>query len=283
VRNSMRNCACSSERLRERLTGLEWRLMEDGPGSGTWNMAVDEAMLEAARRDAAPPTLRLYRWRQPTLSLGRHQDPAEGIDHAFRRRQSIDLVRRPTGGRAVLHDQEVTYSIVLPAALGRGAGVGEVYGVLAGAIHAGIGEALGIRCSVWGIRPDQTDRTGRSAPIANTASCFGSAAGGDGVVEAGKLVGSAQARRGGAVLQHGSLLLAIRRAAWRGLFGTNGMEVALADLGMPATGEKTVREALRHGLEGYLQARWAPGKLSPIERSEAERLMAERYGVGCLD
>src|SRR5436305_1778561 len=91
----MRNCACSGDRLRRRLSGLEWRLIEDGAASGAWNMAVDEAMLEAARRDEAPPTLRFYRWHRPTLSLGRHQDPGERIDHAFRRRQDIDLARLP--------------------------------------------------------------------------------------------------------------------------------------------------------------------------------------------
>src|SRR5207248_1466855 len=130
--NSMRNCACSRDGLRRRLSGLEWRLIEDRPAVGAWNMAVDEALLEAARRDEAPPTLRFYGWARPTLSLGRHQDPDEHIDHAFRCRRGIDLVRRPTGGRAVLHDHEVTYSIVLPAELGHGAGVGEVYAVLSG-------------------------------------------------------------------------------------------------------------------------------------------------------
>src|SRR5437879_3427953 len=130
----MRSCASSSERLRARLAGLGWRLIQDGPATGAWNMAVDEALLQAARRDLTPPTLRFYGWSRPTLSVGRHQDPCAGIDHDFRASRGIDLVRRPTGGRAVLHDQEVTYSIVLPAALGRGAGVGEVYGVLAGAL-----------------------------------------------------------------------------------------------------------------------------------------------------
>jgi lipoyl(octanoyl) transferase len=122
----MRSFASRSERFRERLTGLEWRLIQDEPAPGAWNMAVEEALLEAARRDQTPPTLRLYGWCPPTLSVGRHQDPGDGINHEFRRSRGIGLVRRPTGGRAVLHDREVTYSIVLPAALGRGAGVGEV-------------------------------------------------------------------------------------------------------------------------------------------------------------
>src|SRR5919197_5335891 len=99
----MRSCGSRSEPLCARLTGLTWRLIQDGAAPGSFNMAVDDALLEAARRDETPPTLRLYGWSRPTLSLGPHQDPEPGIDHAFRRRRGIDLVRRPTGGRAVLH------------------------------------------------------------------------------------------------------------------------------------------------------------------------------------
>ena len=251
----MRSCAFSSDGLHARLAGREWRLIEEGPAPGAWNMAVDDALLEAARRDEAPPTLRLYGWSRATLSLGRHQDPCAGIDHGFRHRRGIDLVRRPTGGRAVLHDREITYSLVLPASLGRGAGVGEVYRVLSGALLSGL----------------------------NAASCFAAAAAGDGLLEAGKLVGSAQARRAGAVLQHGSVLLEVRRGDWVGLFGVPGLEVALADLMGAAPGEDAVRTALRRALERSLAAELLPGRLTRAEQSGAERLAAERYGVGCLD
>src|ERR1700737_4990796 len=94
-RINMRSCDCTSDRLRARLAGLEWRLVEDGPASGAWNMAVDEALLESARRDQTPPTLRLYGWSRPTLSLGRHQDPRAGIHHHLPPRPGTDLVSRP--------------------------------------------------------------------------------------------------------------------------------------------------------------------------------------------
>jgi len=168
----MRSCDCSREALRARLSGQQWRLIEDGRAPGAWNMAADEAMLELARRSEAPPTLRLYGWSRPTLSLGRHQDPRAGIDHDFRGRRGIDLVRRPTGGRAVLHDREVTYSITLPASLARGAGVGEVYSVLSGALLAGLTQAFrrsgvqAFRCSgvqafrCSGVQPFGGDKDG---------------------------------------------------------------------------------------------------------------------------
>ena len=251
-------------------------------------MAVDDALLEAARRDEAPPTLRLYGWSRPTLSLGRHQEPRAGIDHDFRRRRGIDWVRRPTGGRAVLHDREVTYSIVLPASLARGAGVGEVYQVLSGALLSGLSQAFR-RSGVQAFRPAGKPIRTSERPNARTpehlkpASCFATAAGGDGLADAGKLVGSAQARRAGAVLQHGSVLLAVRRGDWEGLFGAAGLEVALADLTGIVPGEGGVRTALRRGLECRLDASFAAGTLAAAEWSEAKRLAAERYGVGCLD
>jgi len=288
----MRRCAFSSEGLHARLAGREWRLIEEGPAPGAWNMAVDDALLEAARRDEAPPTLRLYGWSRATLSLGRHQDPCAGIDHGFRHRRGIDLVRRPTGGRAVLHDREITYSLVLPASLGRGAGVGEVYRVLSGALLSGLSQVFGVRCSVFGKDRSSSQGPGLTTqhptpntqhPTPNAASCFAAAAGGDGLVEAGKLVGSAQARRAGAVLQHGSVLLEVRRGDWVGLFGVPGLEVALADLMGAAPGEDAVRTALRRALERSLAAELLPGRLTRAEQSGAERLAAERYGVGCLD
>jgi lipoate---protein ligase len=118
---------------------------------------------------------------------------------------------------------------------------------------------------------------------ANPANCFATAAGGDGVLPAGKLVGSAQARRAGAMLQHGSVLLGVREELWHGLFGGAGLEVPLAALIQPPPGPQPVREGLRRGLERCLGACLRPGRLTAAEWSEAERLVADRYGVGCLD
>src|SRR5215213_2662474 len=93
-----------------------WRLLDTPPAPGAWNMAVDEALAESVRRGGAP-VLRVYRWSPPCLSLGRNQ-PARGryrLDALAAR--GIDVVRRPTGGRAVLHDRELTYAAALPEAL----------------------------------------------------------------------------------------------------------------------------------------------------------------------
>ena len=82
--------------------------MIDGPASGAWNMALDRAVQLAHEAGQTPPTLRLYRWERPTITLGRFQ-PAEGVDRDFATARGIDVVRRFTGGRGVLHDDELTY------------------------------------------------------------------------------------------------------------------------------------------------------------------------------
>ncbi len=90
-----------------------WRLIISPPAHGSWNMAVDEAILEAVSSDQAPPTLRLYAWDPPCLSLGYAQSCADA-DFAALARYGWELVRRPTGGRAILHTDELTYAVIAP-------------------------------------------------------------------------------------------------------------------------------------------------------------------------
>src|SRR5690349_2496197 len=99
-----------------------WRLLNDPPASGAWNMAVDEALLEGVASGRSPATLRFYSWRPACLSLGYFQ-PFGIVDVSGCRARGVDVVRRPTGGRAILHDRELTYSLTLPASvLGHDAG-----------------------------------------------------------------------------------------------------------------------------------------------------------------
>ncbi len=93
-----------------------WRLLTDPPATGAWNMAVDEALLDGVAAGIAPPTLRFYQWAPPCLSLGYFQ-PFDVVDVAGCLRLGVDVVRRPTGGRAILHDRELTYSVALPRGL----------------------------------------------------------------------------------------------------------------------------------------------------------------------
>src|SRR5262249_48883978 len=94
-----------------------WRFVDTGAGDAASNMALDEALLVRHEAGATPPTLRVYGWGQPTVSLRYAQNVQQEVDLAACHAQGVAVVRRPTGGRAVLHDQEVTYSVVMPLAL----------------------------------------------------------------------------------------------------------------------------------------------------------------------
>src|SRR5579864_5452205 len=115
-----------------------WRLRLDPPAPGAHNMAVDEELLAGVAAGTAPPTLRFYRWMPACLSLGYFQ-PEELVDVEACRRFGVDVVRRPTGGRAILHDRELTYSMSLPlSVLGEEHGVIESYRRLSLALIEGL-------------------------------------------------------------------------------------------------------------------------------------------------
>jgi lipoate-protein ligase A len=255
--------------LRERLGAAPWRLIHDGAAPGAWNMAVDSALLEAAAAGSAPPTLRFYAWAPAAVSLGRFQN-ADGIRLEEARRHGWDVVRRPTGGRAVLHHRELTYSLVLPPSVVGGCGVRTTYAVLADALHAGLAALLG------GAATPQAGAScaGRAVRQPN---CFAVASECDTLARGGKLVGSAQARSGGALLQHGSILLDADRDAWAALFGEAGALVTLGELlgRVPEAGE--VARAVARGFESA-GVRFQPGALSPVERDAA----AGRSATFCL-
>ncbi len=174
-----------------------FRLLLHPPARGAWNMAVDEAILEAVAAGRVPPTLRLYAWSPPCLSLGQGQSVAE-VEQARLAALGWDLVRRPTGGRAVLHADELTYAIVLPAGhpLAQG-GVLDSYRRLA--------EALVDALRLLGLTPTITPEPG--SPMQGKAICFEEPSRYEITVGGRKLLGSAQLRRQKAILQHGSLPL----------------------------------------------------------------------------
>src|SRR5438105_7871697 len=119
-------------------TSDSWRLLVDPAAGGAWNMAVDEVLLDGVAAGTTPPTLRFYEWMPPCLSLGYFQ-PFEVVDVDGCRALGIEVVRRPTGGRAILHDRELTYSVALPASLlGHDGGVLPSYYRLSLALQDGL-------------------------------------------------------------------------------------------------------------------------------------------------
>jgi lipoate-protein ligase A len=179
-----------------------WRFVDTGTRDAASNMALDEALLMMHEAGATPPTLRVYGWCQPTLSLGYAQNAQQEVDLAACHAQGVAVIRRPTGGRAVLHDQEVTYSVVMPVTLLDGPPtITEHYRRIGMALAAAL-QALGLPVQL--ARPQV-----RAAPTRAPASpaCFAALSRYELSVAGKKMVGSAQKRAQHALLQHGSIPL----------------------------------------------------------------------------
>jgi lipoate-protein ligase A len=193
----------------------KWRLVIDGGKPGAVNMARDVAILEAVSEGHAPPTLRLYGWNPPCLTLGRHQG-VEAADLAFCRREGIDVVRRPTGGRALLHHLELTYAVIAP--LGRDPlprSLQDAYRLICGALVRAM-RAIGVDATLTDGEVNVLLPSPRSA-----VPCFKAPAGGEVVVGGRKLIGSAMRSHAGSILQHGSILL-----EWDGRLQAGAMGLA---------------------------------------------------------
>ena len=220
-----------------------WVLVDDldRPRDAAGQMAADLALLDATAADGTP-RLRLYRWDPPALSLGRFQ-PDDDVDTAACARLGVEVVRRPTGGRALLHGGDLTYAVTLPA--GPAANVDATYTYLASALRAGL------------------DRVGVTAEVARHAGpagavCMATQQGADLRVGDRKVCGSAQVQRGPALLQHGSILLSRLPFDETDLIvgdhdraALHAATVTLAELGAPTDG-RVVAAALVDGFTASL-------------------------------
>lgn len=260
-----------------------WRLVHTPPARGAWNMAVDEAILENSGRGDVPPTLRLYAWEPPCLSLG-YSQPAADADRAALAARGWDLVRRPTGGRAILHTAELTYSVCGPPSDPRLAGsVLESYRILAQALLGAL-HRLGIpaESSAEASLPAGSDPRG---PV-----CFEVPSNYEITVYGKKLIGSAQARRKDGVLQHGSLPLAgdlegiiqglifpgeAERAAAARRLAQRAATVEQVS-GAPLAWE-TAAQAFSAAFGEILNLELEPAGLTPAELARAGELVENKY------
>ena len=176
-----------------------WRLIVHPPSAGSWNMAVDEALLESAIAGDQPPTLRLFSWDPACLSIG-YAQPISEVDLDLVARSGYSYVRRPTGGRAILHIDELTYSVTAPLShpLMDG-GILPSYQRISSAFIRFLDD-LGLKASAKEMIPSN----GIQPP---EAICFEVPSNYEITIEGKKIIGSAQARRKTGVLQHGSIPL----------------------------------------------------------------------------
>ena len=261
---------------------MNWRLLYTPSSTGVWNMAVDESILEHIHRGESKPTLRLYAWNPPCLSLG-HAQSFRDVDAERLRSKGWDMVRRLTGGRAILHTDELTYSVTgsadEPVLSGS---VLESYNRIAQALVAAI-QGLNIQVQV-------KEHTSRSAVKNVNPVCFEISSTYEITVNGKKLIGSAQARKKESVLQHGSLPLkgdltricqalafedeAIRENAAQRLLAHAATVESI--LGRQITWDQAA-EFFVKGFEAQLGINFERGELSASELARADELVEEKY------
>jgi lipoyl(octanoyl) transferase len=272
-----------------------WRLLYTPPSNGAWNMAVDESILEHIYHGQALPTLRLYSWNPPCLSLGYAQSFAD-VDTERVKANGWEIVRRMTGGRAILHTDELTYSVTGSAEESvLAGGILESYNRLAQALMFAMRE-LGLPVEIKeevGHASSMTSQNqsshSKSVTYVNPV-CFEVPSTYEITVNGKKLIGSAQARKKEGVLQHGSLPLigdltricqalvfkdevARENAAQRLLARATTVESTIG----VGTAWETAAQAFVHGFEAQLGIHFQRGEMSRSEAERAEELVKEKY------
>ena len=258
----------------------EWRILPFQKAGAVENMAVDEAVFRVHIRRKNPPTLRFYGWRVPALSIGYFQDYEKEVDSGACRRFGVEIIRRPTGGKAVLHEQELTYAVIAGADSPLfPPDILKTYRVISNCIARGLAE-VGIRVEM------KTD--GRQAPDGTLrSSCFSFPSRFELLVGGRKICGSAQMRSHGAFLQHGSLLLTfdpLRTCAVmlphreRDADLLRNAITSVGEQAGPLIDEESLCRVLREGFEQVLGIRFREGPLTPEEEGLRDELMTKKYG-----
>jgi lipoyl(octanoyl) transferase len=266
----------------------QWRLLVDTtPHTGAVNMAIDETIMEAVSAGNAPPTLRFYQWSPPCISLGKRQ-PLSGIDLERCRQDGVQVVRRSTGGLAILHTDELTYSLVTYPDDPRGGGaILDSYRKLSQGLVSGLG-LLGLSAQMQPVSPGANHN--------GSAACFEAPSAYEITVDGRKLIGSAQTRPHGKLLQHGSVPLTgdigrlakylVPRTAAKAMAQAEELSLHLrqrattleAILGRPVLFLE-VAAAMAKGFMEALNLDLEAGELSDGERTAAEKLAADKAVV----
>ena len=263
---------------RDPVTRPSFRLLITEPLDGAANMALDEALLLGRLRHGSPPALRFFGWAPPAISLGYGQRLDGRIDLEAARAMGVGLVRRATGGSAILHegpDLEITYSVTAAAGDFDGAGdLLDTYRWIGEGLLAGL-RALGAPVEMVPVQP--------SDPAAMPAFCFARTGSFELEVGGCKLVGSAQRRQGAAFLQHGAIMLGARPERLRRVFpGARDPSADMTTLEAVLGRRRSFDEAAAALAEGFRTAHGLtlePGGLSEDEADLAQRLEREKYAT----
>jgi lipoate-protein ligase A len=264
---------------------MQWRFIDTGSDNAGMNMAVDEAMLQTHEAGTTLPTLRVYGWQVPTLSQGYAQKTAQEVCLEACRQCGVEVVRRPTGGRAVLHDDEVTYSVVMPIDLPDGSRtLTEHYRLIGLALSAALSR-LGL--PVLLARPQRSVLARQGA----SPACFAALSRYELSVAGKKLVGSAQKRTQNALLQHGSMPFTLDRDRLFQCLNVLPEQrahlvqdayvtmTAIREVATTPISKTGLHAALRHGFSTIFGVELVTGTLSPAEQALAQQLYTAKYAT----
>ncbi|MDT9024834.1 lipoate--protein ligase family protein [Rossellomorea yichunensis] len=264
-----------------------WRFIDSGNCSPSFNMALDEALLDWHSEGKIPPTIRFYGWDPATLSIGYFQKVEKEINLDAVKEHGLGFVRRPTGGRGVLHEHELTYSVIvseehpeMPKT------VTEAYRVISEGILKGF-QGLGLE-AYFAVPKTAEEREGLKNP--RSAVCFDAPSWYELVVEGRKVAGSAQTRQKGVILQHGSILLDLDEDKLFSLFkypsdrvkermqrAFKSKAVAMNEISSETITMDMAKEAFKKGFEEGLNIHLEPYELSEEETQYVVDLAGTRY------
>ncbi|WP_046173817.1 lipoate--protein ligase family protein [Domibacillus indicus] len=269
------------------MTKETWAFFDTGNQSAAYNMAVDEALLEWHSRGAIPPVVRFYGWEPAALSIGYFQKAEKEVDFETVKKLGLGFVRRPTGGRGVLHDQELTYSVIVSEEHPEmPAGVTEAYRVISEGVLQGF-RTLGLAAE---FAVPRTEEEKASLKNPRSSVCFDAPSWYELVVEGRKVAGSAQTRQKGVILQHGSILLDIDEDKLFSLFHypsdrvKDRMKRAFRDKAVAINALRPervtldeARTAFKKGFEDGLNIHFEPLVLTGEQKSQIAKIQRERY------
>ena len=275
---------------------MKWRLIKDGYHNGFMNMAIDEAIMIAHREGLVSPTIRFYQWSPPAVSLGYFQDLKKEIDIDACQDMGVDIVRRPTGGKAVLHDKELTYSFVIkedhPLV---NDSILETYKKISGGIIKGL-SCLGVKAELVPVREKLKNDSLNKEKISKIlhpdikSICFSVPSQYEVQVNGKKIVGSAQVRKGGIVLQHGSLLIKLEKDKLFSVFNFPSVQVreklksrfnatSLEEILKKRIDFSELSEILPRGFEEEFGVKLVEGKLTEQEEKVSKDLFENKYST----
>lgn len=264
-----------------------WYFIHSGPCRPSFNMALDEALLDWHSAGTIPPVIRFYEWNPATLSIGYFQRAEKEIDLEQVRVQGLGFVRRPTGGRAVLHDRELTYSVIVSEDYpNMPKTVTEAYRVISEGLLLGF-QKLGLEA--YFSVPD-TDEKRADLKQPKSAVCFDAPSWYELVVEGRKVAGSAQTRQKGVILQHGAILLDLDEEKLLSVFRFDSAEakeemrrklpekaVAINDLAKREVAVTESVEAFRDGFREALAIELVPYELTAEQIAYVEEIERTKY------